>query len=158
MKEDSSKVTYPNINATTFIRGNRPQHPDKLPITTAKARMERANETLESSYTASSDMSPMIRSYRNNTTSSEPSILNKSLFLRLGPAVGESVAISHRLAARHAASTCSQGKSCLRRDLVHPWWNGRSGSARSLFCLTVRILSTHHKMAPSVFTMTLSSL
>lgn len=67
LKEDSSKVTYPAINATTFIRGNRPQYPDKLPITTAKARMERANETLESSYTASSDMSPVVRPYRNKS-------------------------------------------------------------------------------------------
>lgn len=70
LKEDSSKVTYPAINATTFVRGNRPQLPDKLPITTTKARMERANETLESSYTASSNMYPVIRSHRNNATSS----------------------------------------------------------------------------------------
>lgn len=70
LKEDSSKVTYTAINATTFIRGNRRRLPDKLHITTAKARMERGKETLESSYTASSDMSPVIRPYRNNTTSS----------------------------------------------------------------------------------------
>lgn len=81
---------------------------------------------------------PLTQVTRRPRTETVPQALNQAFSTKacscgLGPAVGEPVAISHRLAARHAASTCSQGKSCLRRDLVHPWWNGRSGSARSLF-------------------------
>lgn len=56
----------------------------------------------------------------------------------LGLAVGEPVAISHRLAARHAASTCPQDEVPATYDRPGPTLGGTADLARREACLTFR--------------------
>lgn len=135
----SSKIPYPAISATPFIRGSRPLLPDKtnrLPVTTCNG--PNATSKRESLSQVTRLTSTCVGSYRipPHRSGQDQALSTKSLSPAARVSRWGTVAISHRLAARHAGSTCPQDELCMRH-MTWPILGRTDDPARREACLSV---------------------